>query len=274
MEAEPEAEASLFPATVGEKLRSAREAQGMDLAEVAARTRIPQRHLEAIERSSYSALPSITYAVGFAKSYARAIGADEVAIARELRSELDHVGHERPTAIPAYEMTDPTRTPPRGLVWVGAIVALLVLAGAGIWYGTDWFRGGAPAVETLITEESPTPAPAATPAAAAESGGQVSLTALGPVWLRVNDGSGNRLYEKEMTPGERYDVPADAQNPIAITGRAESIQVTLNGSNVAPLGPPSTRIEVPVSGDALRARATAPSPAEAGSPPPADTTAP
>lgn len=274
MEAEPEAEASLFPATVGDKLRSAREAQGVDLSEVAARTRIPQRHLEAIERSSYSALPSITYAIGFAKSYARAVGADEVAIARELRGELEHVGHDRPTVVPAYEMSDPTRTPPRGLVWVGLIVALLVLAGAGIWYGTDLFRGGAPSVETLITEETPAATPTAAPTGVAETGGQVSLIALGPVWLRINDGSGNRLFEKELAQGERYDVPADAQNPVAITSRAESIQVTLNGSNVAPLGPPSTRVEVGVSGDALRTRATAPSPPEAGSPPPANATAP
>jgi cytoskeletal protein RodZ len=79
MEGEPEPDATLFPATVGEKLRAAREAQGLGLAEIAAATRIPQRHLEAIEKSQYASLPSITYALGFAKAYARAVGIDEVA---------------------------------------------------------------------------------------------------------------------------------------------------------------------------------------------------
>lgn len=257
MEGEPEPEASLFPTTVGEKLRGAREAQGIELSEIAARTRIPQRHLEAIERSNYASLPSITYAMGFAKSYARAVGADEVAIGREVRAELSGGGHERAVPTPSYEMSDPTRTPPRGLVWIGLVVAVLVLAGVGIWYGTDWLRGSAPPAETLvIPEESPTPAGLPSPAAG-DGGGQVTLIALDAVWLRVADGNGNRLFEKEMVPGERYDVPMDAVRPVVRTGRANAIQVTINGSNVAPLGPPEQTVEAEVSAAALRARAPA-----------------
>jgi transcriptional regulator with XRE-family HTH domain len=254
MEGEPEPEATLFPATVGEKLRAAREAQGLELADVAARTRIPQRHLEAIEKSNYSQLPSITYALGFAKSYARAVGADEVTLGRELRGELS-TGYERPSAVQPYEMTDPTRTPPRGLVWIGALVAVLVLAGVGLWYGTSLFRGSAPPPEALVVETPvPTPEPTGVPGT---SGGQVTLIATETVWLRINDGNGNRIFEKEMQPGERYDVPMDADRPVARTGRADAIQVTINGSNVPPLGPPEQAIEVPVSADALRARAAA-----------------
>src|ERR1700712_5623117 len=85
----PAEEASLFPKTAGEKLRDAREAQGLSLAEIAARTRVPVRQLEAIEQGNYAALPSITYSVGFAKAYARAVGADEVAIARDVRGPND-----------------------------------------------------------------------------------------------------------------------------------------------------------------------------------------
>jgi cytoskeletal protein RodZ len=46
----------------------------MSLAEIGARTRVPLRHLEAIEASNYGALPSPTYAVGFVRAYARALG--------------------------------------------------------------------------------------------------------------------------------------------------------------------------------------------------------
>lgn len=279
MEGEPQTEASLFPTTVGEKLRGAREAQGLELAEIARRTRIPQRHLEAIERSSYGSLPSITYAIGFAKSYARAVGADEVAIGREVRAELGSGSHERTLPIPSYEMTDPTRTPPRGLVWTGVVVALLVLAGAGIWYGTGWFRGTAPAPEALVTEDAPPeqssiPGTEPSPAATGAAGGQVSLVALDTVWVRVVDAKGNRLFEKEMLPGERYDVPPDADRPVATTGRADSIQVMLNGSNVAPLGPPRRTVEAEVSAAALLARNASGSGAPDNATEPANATAP
>jgi cytoskeleton protein RodZ len=245
----PPEEATLFPATVGEKLRAAREAQGIDLSDIAARTRIPQRHLEAIEKSNYSSLPSITYALGFAKAYARAVGTDEVEIARALRFELD-TKFERVQPTPPYEMSDPTRTPPRGLMWIGLVIAALLLAGAGIWYGTDLLRGTAPPPETLeLPEETPTP-----DAADAAAAGQVRLTALDTVWVHVTDASGKTLYGREMKAGESYDVPPDADHPLARTVRPDAIQVTVNGSNVPALGPAGKDTQVEVSAAALLAR--------------------
>ena len=45
----------------GDRLRLAREAVGLSLADVATRTRITQRHLEAMEKSEFSGLPGRTY---------------------------------------------------------------------------------------------------------------------------------------------------------------------------------------------------------------------
>ena len=72
---------------VGERLRRAREAAGKSLAEIAAETRIPQRHLTLIEDGAFDALPARTYAVGFSRSYASAVGLDPRAIADEVRAE-------------------------------------------------------------------------------------------------------------------------------------------------------------------------------------------
>jgi cytoskeletal protein RodZ len=273
MEGEAAEDPTLFPATVGEKLRAAREAQNLDLPEIAARTRIPQRHLEAIEKGNYAGLPSITYALGFAKAYARAVGADEVTIARELRTEL-HRNPERAAPVPSYETSDPARVPPRGLAIAGVILALALILGAVLYYGTDLFRGAAPAPETLAIED-----PAANvadngvvgnvAAPVAASGGQVSLIALDTVWIRVSDAKGQKLVERELAPGERYDVPADADHPRIRTGGPEKIQVTLNGSNIDPLGRAGTTVDVEVSADALRSRgqpgaAAAPTPSATG----------
>lgn len=246
---------TLFPATVGEKLRAAREAQKLELSDIASRTRIPLRHLEAIEQSNFASLPSVTYAMGFAKSYARAVGADEVAIARELRAELGD-RPERPAPPPAYDFDERSRVPSRGIALAGAIVAVLVLIGVGLWYGTSLFRGGAPAfddapvVENVTVETGNATSLAPVPVA----GGQVTLVALDTVWLRVTDASGKRLFEKEMATGERYDVPPDADRPRVRTGRPDRIQVLLNGSNVPPLGTGEETVEAEVSAAALQAR--------------------
>ncbi|WP_423606695.1 helix-turn-helix domain-containing protein [Sphingomonas sp. MS122] len=250
---------TLFPEKVGEKLRDARIAQGLELSDVAARTRVPLRHLQAIENSDYSGLPSPTYAVGFVKAYARAVGADEVALARELRSETESLFAAR-EVYESYDPQDPVREPPSGLAWAGAVIAALIVVAVGIWYGTDLFRGSGGEPEPAPTETPAAAGPAASPSPtpAPANGGQVTLTATQPVWLRIYDASGQRLFEKEMAVGERYDVPANANGPMINLGRPEAIRVTINGSDVAPLGQPGRAIkDVPISAEALRARGTA-----------------
>jgi cytoskeleton protein RodZ len=271
MNGEPGDTPNLFPVKVGEKLRDARMAQGLELSDVAARTRVPLRHLAAIEASDYSGLPSTTYAIGFVKAYARAVGADEVALARELRAETASTFAAR-EVYESYDPEDPVREPPGALAWGGAIVAILLLAAVGIWYGTDLFRGGM----TPAPEPSPTAlaTPDAAPSAAATpvTGGQVTLIATQPVWLRIYDATGTRLYEKEMAAGERYDVPADANGPMINLGRPEAVQVTIDGATVEPLGRAGVAIkDVPISADALRARGQ---PAATASPTPAATSTP
>ncbi|MCW4462112.1 DUF4115 domain-containing protein [Sphingomonas sp. BT-65] len=250
---------TLFPEKVGEKLRDARLAQGLELSDIAARTRVPLRHLQAIENSDYSGLPSPTYAIGFVKAYARAVGADEVALARELRTETEGLFAAR-EVYESYDPQDPVREPPRGLAWAGAVIAALLLVAVGVWYGTDLFRSAGSEPEPTPTETPATPeAPAEpSPAPVPANGGQVTLTATQPVWLRIYDASGTRLFEKEMAAGERYDVPPGANGPMINLGRPEAIRVTINGSDVAPLGPAGRAIkDVPISAEALRARGTA-----------------
>lgn len=253
MEGEPEPEATLFPQTVGEKLRAAREAQGVSLVDIATSTRIPQRHLEAIEKSNYASLPSITYALGFAKAYARAVDVDEVAIARELRGELATTYEPRAAPSPVYDLDGPRRSAPGGLVWVSLIIVVLLVAAIGVYYGTDLIRGTAPEAEGLVIPPEENIAEPANEVAAAGAG-QVSLIALDTVWLRVTDGTGKTLLEKELKQGERYDVPADADHPRARIARPDKIQVTLNGSNVAPLGEGAVTVDVEISADALLRR--------------------
>ena len=248
-------QASLFPKSAGDKLREAREAQGLTLADVANRTRIPTRHLEAIELGEYNSMPSPTYAIGFAKAYARVVGLDEKAIGLEVRNN-PQLPLPPVTAYELYQPGDAKRLPSRGLALAAGAIGVLVVIAVVLWYGTSLFRGSdtprvvTPPENTIAAAPNPTPTPV--------SGGQVSLTATGSVWLKVYDATGKTLFEKTMTPGERYDVPADADNPMINVGRADQVQVAVNGSAVAPLGDGRLAITgVPISAAALLARGSA-----------------
>lgn len=256
-DADPGSETTQVPGPPGERLRQAREAGGLSLADVAARTRIPQRHLESIESGNYSNLPSPTYAMGFARAYARAVGVDEVSLAADVRRDLDR-SWDRPTrTVPVYEMEDPTRTPSRGLVWSGVLVAVLLLVGLGLWYGSDLLRGGGTSESSVATaDEVAVPIPqTVAPPPAPSTGGQVTITATDEVWVRIYDAAGTTLLMKTMAPGERYDVPAGANEPQINVGRPDKLAITVNGSAVPPLGDGRVAIkDVPIAAAALLAR--------------------
>ncbi len=258
---EGEGETGLFPQTAGETLRAARIAAGLDLADVATRTRVPLRHLESIENSQHQGMPSSTYAIGFARSYARAVGADEKEVARALRVELGRA----PTgeaAVTPYEPVDPSRVPSRLLAFTALAIAILL--GLAYWsWRAQWFGGDAP----VVVAEPPEPVASAqattTPLPPAASTGQVVLTATAPVWLRVYDKDRKRLFEKEMAVGEAYAVPADAADPMILTGRPDALAVTVGGQPVAPLGVADRAIkDVGIGATALAAR-----PSTAATPP-------
>ena len=266
-EPHPDEEATLFPKTVGEKLREAREAQGLSLAEIAARTRVPVRQLEAIETGNYAALPSITYSVGFAKAYARAVDLDEVAVAREVRGASEQPGVVKRTDYQAYEIDEPSRVPTRGLAIGTLIVAVLLLIGVGLFYGTTVFRGEDAAPVPVVKnpgQEAPVPVAAATQTV---STGPVVLTATDEVWLRVYDTAGKTLYLGTLKPGETYAVPTDAAGPLINVGRPDKLQVTVGGAPVAPLGDGKVAIkDVAIDAASLTARGSPAAPISEPSP--------
>ncbi len=254
-------DAALFPERVGDRLRAARMKAGLELSDIATKTRVPLRHLQAIEAGDYASLPSKTYAVGFVKAYGRTVGEDEVSLANSLRVELGEVRATSEYDAPGFDDADPARMPSRLLAWTAAILAVLFLAGWFLWRSQMMAD---PAPDPVASQaEAPAPqqaVPASTPPAPLTAG-QVVLTAKQPVWLRIYDADDKVLFEKEMAAGEQYQVPADANNPQIRTGRAELIAVTIDGREVAPLGEPERTVKnVPISAAALTARVPQPAP--------------
>lgn len=62
--------------TVGQIFKKSREAQHLDIPQIAAHLNIGTAHLEAIESSDVNALPPRVYAVGFVRAYADLLGLD------------------------------------------------------------------------------------------------------------------------------------------------------------------------------------------------------
>lgn len=231
---------------IGERLKRAREARAMTLDEVASQTRIPMRHLQHIELGEWDALPAPTYAIGFTRNYASAVGLDGPAIANELRDEIG--GPRRRTqAAEYYEPADPARVPPKSLV-IGVIVAILLLVGAYVLWrntlGAD--TGAAPEPAAEAPAETGGAAPDNGQAAAAQdvTGQTVTLTALGDVWFSVTDGSGGpSLHSGVMTTGQTFTVPATATHPLLRTGRPQMLRASAAGSDLGLIDPQERTVD-------------------------------
>lgn len=251
--------------TAGERLRAAREEKGLTLEDIAAQTRIPQRHLESIETSDWAKLPAPTYTIGFARNYATAVGLDTTEVADQLRGEL---GGARPTTTAeVFEPADPRRTMPKSLVF-GAIAAVIVIIILMSWLNRRSLEqpdeGTNNEAAATAPAATPAPAPQATPAA----GQQVTLTATNAVWIQVSEKGGPTIFTGTLQPGQTYAVPATATAPMLKTGMPEALRVTV-GNTVAPaLGPPASTVNVSLlPADLLKTGQPAAAPAAAAPPP-------
>ena len=229
--------------TVGELLRAAREEKGLSLEDIAAQTRIPQRHLESLERADWDALPAPTYTTGFAKAYATAVGLDRVEIGEQLREEM---GGQRfaNTSPEVFEAADPARTMPKWLV-LGAVAAVILLIVLMSWLNRRSLNQPDEGAATNVAAPAATAPtrPAPPPATAAQ--GPVVLTATGPAWVQIKD-QGKTLFEGQLAPGQAFTVPPTAVAPVLKAGAPEALRITV-GSAVAPSVGPAGKVAANVS---------------------------
>lgn len=66
----------------GALLRRVREAHGVDLADVAARTKVSASHFRAIEEEAYGELPALVYTRGFLQELAKYLHLDPSLVSR------------------------------------------------------------------------------------------------------------------------------------------------------------------------------------------------
>jgi len=65
----------------GAVLRKLRETRGIDLNDIAQRSKISERYLRAIEEEQFSEMPAAVYVRGYVMEYARALRLDAARVA-------------------------------------------------------------------------------------------------------------------------------------------------------------------------------------------------
>jgi cytoskeletal protein RodZ len=207
-----------MPATspsLGEFLRHARERRGFTLEGLAHETKIPQRHLEALERDNLNAIPAAFYRRAEVRAYARAVGLDQgVTLARlDSASTPVVVPAEAPrSSAPRLEQTTSRRY----------LIALSVVAVVAVVFG--------PAIMERV----------AAPARRTGTGGVASQSP------PVQSARQEPIGAKPLLPSEPLDRPkradtAVASEPNAVVDAAAGSPVT---ELVVTTDPPGARVTV------------------------------
>jgi cytoskeleton protein RodZ len=235
---------------IGEVLRQERLRQGLTLDDIALRTKISVRSLEAIEADGFDRLPGVVFVRNFVRLYAIDLGLDpEELVAALPRVDVDSAPLPNPPARAGRRDWDPR--------WAAALASVLWLVTAGGAVTAGWYyfnHYGRHFVTTVSAAQAPKPAtqekPQATPvnpnpkqpsasSTQERSEGarpvQVVLTAREVVWVQVS-ADGHTAFVGTLHPNETRFIAADAQVRI-LAGNAGGLDISLNGKALDPIGP-------------------------------------
>lgn len=124
--------------SIGEMLREERQLRRLSLEDMAARTRIRQEYLQALENNQFSSLPAATFVKGYIRAYAQLLGFDEQPLIALLRRDFKESAKGR---LVPREFIHPllkrrtSWTPVTAVVMVAAAIFVTLLSYVGFqWY--------------------------------------------------------------------------------------------------------------------------------------------
>src|SRR5262245_52553343 len=136
--------------SLGEFLRRARERRGLTLQQIAGETKIPRRHLEALEQDNVTAVPGGLYRRAQIRAFARAVRADEDQALAKLQRALDELA-PRPPVPDSQPADEPILSRRRMVITVVVVVAAAVF-GRVVGERERANLGGAPQQPALESE--------------------------------------------------------------------------------------------------------------------------
>lgn len=273
----------------GEYLKREREQRGVSLADIFKATRVPLKHLEALEADNFDSMPHPTFIKGYIRSYCKVLGVDETdAVLRYevyLRDKADREHEPRPQArIP--QPKDMEKPPLLGQFWedkrnvimvavAAAVVVVIIIVAAFFMFGS----GGPEPVPTPSEEQAaPEPAEAAPepvkeakpvkPAAAAKvrekAPEPVKAAEKEPAQMRhalIVRANDTVWIEATIDGAEPFDVTLKdeetviwkAADTISLkVGNAGGVALTFDGKPLAPLGEPGYVVSISLPGGKVK----------------------
>jgi cytoskeletal protein RodZ len=217
--------------SLGDLLRTARERRGLTVQELAAITRIPRRHLDALERGQFDELPGGMYRRAELRTYAETVGLDKAFVLERLEQSLGLAADPVPgtAAAPIY---DPS---PRSRIYA-VVVTLGLIAAAGTTYW--WWRQPvlvADPTEAALATALVVPASAAVPDAGVEAPSRdvtstSHIAAPGPQPAGVGDAV---LTPANVTSAETI-VPVVNDLALTVTSAPPGARVLVDGIGYGP----------------------------------------
>ena len=223
--------------SIGETLRSAREAQGRSLEEASAATRIRASYLQALEEDCFERLGGHVYAKGFLRSYATWLGLDPAPLLDAYRAQ------EQP-AVPRAPRPVKVDLNRRGPSWVaiGIVCCSIILLWA-LWLLVRPEAAKAPpapfaaTVTTATPAAPPTSAPTAPTARPAPRPKPVTVMVryLAASWTSVRT-DGRVAFRGTVDAGQTRTFTG-RQTVDLLLGNPQGVQLTVNDTA---LGTPPT----------------------------------
>lgn len=255
--------------SVGEVLKRAREAQGVDVAFVSDRLKIRRAYLEALESDDITVLPGRVYAIGFVRSYADFLGLDGEKIVYLFKNQK--VGHTQERDLSMPTPLDDGQIPGKKILFSCAAALIVGYIGYALFFGkgnpetteipeapielVENGKNGLPPehpIDSLIaaTEEKAFMASEAVTEEAEDVAGLfeqgaaevqekaaahyqgLEIKAAGESWISIRDKDGNSLAAKLMKADDVYQLPLDAQGPVLNTGNIGDLEFFLAGTKI------------------------------------------
>ncbi len=240
----------------GELLRGARERCGISLQQIANETKIPQRHLESLERGQLTATPGGTYTRGEVIAYASVVRLDRQIALAHLERALQPAAETRSTPAPLRPDANRTRVRRTAIV-AGAGTAILALVA---WSGIFLNFGAARSLElespsAPIGAPSPPAAPAVAPEVAAPSRATATSGVASSAEAEMPFVRGTAVAELDRAVNETSQARQGLQPRLVIVSDPAGARVTVDGIGrgqtpifIDALSPGTRRIRVTLAG--------------------------
>ena len=206
----------LRPGTLGQMLRRARELRGLTLERIAKETKIPQRHLEALERDNFTAIPTGFYGRAELRTYAQAVGLDQRLALAELESALapPDVREPRETRSDKEPATSPLPYIAMAVIAIGVVAALFGRASVDDTLHLVPVAGTGGSVTSSPQPSVPSPEATRPPAAIPPT------EAVAPAAAVATD---------VAVPPTQAPAPVVAVTELVVTTEPEGARITVNG---------------------------------------------